>query len=959
MIAAPSEERLTVERFQEAELRRQASARLDAGARRLAAADRRGAVAQLEIGITLARKLGDPALTASMAASLGSAHDDLGDYETALRFYKEALGAAEDGEDRRVEADRLGDVGQEYLKLGDYDKAASYSAKAAALHRREKDARGEANDLNTLGLVHAYRGSFRKALDAYGAALATKRALRDGRGEAAVLANQGLAHEGLHEYAKALEAFERSLALATSLRDDSAVVAAVSHMAGVRLRLGDYAKALDGHRRALELARKSGDVRAEAAALADIGVDYHYLGEEEKALEAYTAAVAFDRKVGDRRLLALALNNVATAHAEQNDHAKARPLYEEAIRLGKELGMPMRTEELNLGASCLALGDVREAYRLFKLHKSHLYLGKHALATGDPKAAKREFQRALAGAEKSRDAEELVAGNLGLGLALEKRGETKEAREAFERAVAAIERQRELLPPSARKGFLTARAEDFPRLDAYAGRARTAVDAADGLFWSESTKARSFVETLSSRLGDRGSAIAPEAARAESELTERIAGLYLEQDAAFRAGDRAAYRDAESALKAAKAEQSSFITRLRAEHPAYAAVQYPEPIKPENVVLRPDEAIVEYEVTDTETLVFVLKKGEPPRSLRVPVTRAELRALVDSFRKPFERPLDNHGRFAGRFDDESGERLHELLLKPALALLPESTEVVVVPDETLGLLPFHALLKDSGPSLAYAQSATALTLSRTLRPGRPAQDGVLVLADPVFDAGDPRFVAASKPSRRSRAAETAPLMAAAMKRMGLEGESFPRLEETGSLARAIKKGFGKRAKLLVGPQASGRRLLREDLSTYRHLVFATHGILDSDVPYIREPALVLSRAQGADQGNSFLTMSQVMNLKLDAEIVALTACKTGLGKEVKGEGVLGLGRAFQHAGARNVLVTLWSVAEKSTTIMTRRFFERVRDGATPREALKGAQADVRKAGYTHPFFWAPFALMTE
>jgi CHAT domain-containing protein len=199
--------------------------------------------------------------------------------------------------------------------------------------------------------------------------------------------------------------------------------------------------------------------------------------------------------------------------------------------------------------------------------------------------------------------------------------------------------------------------------------------------------------------------------------------------------------------------------------------------------------------------------------------------------------------------------------------------------------------------------------------------------------------------------------------MGVKGtkeDAFIRLPQTGALAGNIERVFGKDATLLEGRQAGEARLRDEDLSRYRYLVFATHGILDTGIPYIREPALVLSQVGNVEPSDGFLTMSEVMGLKLKAEVAALTACKTGLGRQVGGEGVMGMGRAFQYAGAKNVLVSLWSVAEESTTRFTAEFFTLLKEGKTPREALKLARAKIRSdARFDHPFFWAPFMLMGQ
>ena len=102
-----------------------------------------------------------------------------------------------------------------------------------------------------------------------------------------------------------------------------------------------------------------------------------------------------------------------------------------------------------------------------------------------------------------------------------------------------------------------------------------------------------------------------------------------------------------------------------------------------------------------------------------------------------------------------------------------------------------------------------------------------------------------------------------------------------------------------------------------------------------------------------------MGLKMNADIVALTACQTGLGKVISGEGTMGMGRAFQYAGARSVLMSLWSVAEKSSVQMVESFFRHVKEGKSKLEALRLARKEIREAGYDHPFFWAPFILVGE
>jgi CHAT domain-containing protein len=193
--------------------------------------------------------------------------------------------------------------------------------------------------------------------------------------------------------------------------------------------------------------------------------------------------------------------------------------------------------------------------------------------------------------------------------------------------------------------------------------------------------------------------------------------------------------------------------------------------------------------------------------------------------------------------------------------------------------------------------------------------------------------------------------------------AFPRLAITGQLATRLVRLYGKKGvEVLQGVVASEPELRQKPLHQYRDFIFATHGILDGEIPYIQEPALVLSQVDVNPQERThdgFLTMSEVLGLEMHAELVALTAYNTGIGKNLTGEGVMGLGRAFQYAGAQSVLMSLWSVEDESTNLLTEKFFTYRKAGKGKLEALRQARADLCKAGYEHPFFWAPFILVGE
>jgi CHAT domain-containing protein len=148
-----------------------------------------------------------------------------------------------------------------------------------------------------------------------------------------------------------------------------------------------------------------------------------------------------------------------------------------------------------------------------------------------------------------------------------------------------------------------------------------------------------------------------------------------------------------------------------------------------------------------------------------------------------------------------------------------------------------------------------------------------------------------------------------------------------------------------------------NLGDYSKIVFATHGYFGKGLPGINEPVLVFTLVPPGTDG--YLRMSEVMGLRMNADVVALTACQTGLGKTISGEGTMGMGRAFQYAGAKSVLMSLWSVDEAASINLVESFFGHLRDGKNKTESLRLARDGIRKAGYDHPFFWSAFILVGE
>jgi CHAT domain-containing protein len=261
-------------------------------------------------------------------------------------------------------------------------------------------------------------------------------------------------------------------------------------------------------------------------------------------------------------------------------------------------------------------------------------------------------------------------------------------------------------------------------------------------------------------------------------------------------------------------------------------------------------------------------------------------------------------------------------------------------------------------------SASALAALRNdSRKRQPASNLLIVFADPVFEKDDARFKADGGPvvaaQEQSRGAEGY----RALRGVGSpqEGQHIPRLfssrDEAEAVMAATPEGSGLKA---VGFEANKTRATSSELKQYRIIHFATHGILDSENPDLSGLVLSLFDKSGEPQ-DGFLRLNDIYNLELPADLVVLSACNTGLGKQIKGEGIIGLTRGFMYAGASRVMASLWKVDDEATAELIKYFYqEMLLKKKSPAEALRQAQIAMwRQNRWRSPYFWAAFILQGD
>ena len=495
---------------------------------------------------------------------------------------------------------------------------------------------------------------------------------------------------------------------------------------------------------------------------------------------------------------------------------------------------------------------------------------------------------------------------------------------------------------------------------------------------SEYTKARLFAESMSKRSGNTRD-VPADIIKKDQELTDQLSALKKQRLKAYEKNNKDQISALEPQVKQLEEQFTSHKKMLREKYPLFAATKYPEPLDLSQTALKDNEWALSYHVTNSGIIIYLTRGKNLAKTLFKPAERKDVDALVRKFREPMEITEGGITRQQlAKFDFASGKKLSDLLLSEILPDLPKDAPLIIIPDGSLGVVPFEMLvLNDAGKivtnnnkmqtsgaeffgdrnPISYYQSITALTLARTLGKQQKSGEKTLAMVDPIFSANDPRLIKVAK-QERDRLLANLPTDIT-MSIQTENGLTFRRLPLTSQLGESLKKAEPQQIDLYEGMTAKKSVLLDKDLTGYGSLIFATHGYFGKDLPGIQEPVLVMTLLDQPKDQDGFLRLSEVMGLKINCDIAALTACQTGLGKVISGEGTMGMGRAFQYAGAKSVLMSLWSVSEEASVKLIEAFFKNLKEGKNKLEALKLSRDEIRKAGYDHPFFWAPFILVGE
>jgi len=931
--------------------------------------------------LQLSRQRNNPEDLANDLVNLGALlYKGLEQHQKALPLLEESLKLYRQIRKESEVALLLFHLGSVKTTLGRYPEAIRDLQESLAINRRLKNDAGTSNALATLGQAYNMSGNYSQAAGPYDEAIAIQRRSRLDEDLCSSLNRKGLNEFDLRRIPSALTTFDEALQIARRLGDKRQEANILNNIGVVLKDAGQYEQARNNYQQALMLAQKLGRKGMQAVASNNIGDVSAALGQQDKALTFYQESLRINREIGARKEIATNLNNIAMVYYQARRYDEAINWHRQALDLKRSIGnkLDIALGLSNLAAAYLFKGDLATAERLLDerrflqmnksgVHLRHPGLVEIYLQTGRYDQALSLLQQQLPSALAG---DQVVAEHeMQTGRALMGRGDYAGASRHLLKSYQLLEELRSSVVE--RGTFLTAgggggRFRTYRALTAsvaeQALRGDQAVpevrnyggnSAAAAFYFAEASKARSLIERVAEngRSSVAASGLPAVVREEEQQLRQQLVALEAGRDKAVRGGT-AMYSQYQQQRQILHRQLDQLAARLQRDYPVYAAINYPRPVAADQLPLAVDELLLAYALGEDASYLFVVRKGGVQRVVRIPLKRSVLEEKV----KDFLEPLTN--RHQQDFSRQQAAELYQLLLAEGLSDVRVTDRLIIVPDGILGTLPFEILVKPADSSakeasylgdryvVSYYQSASLLALKRTLPGGQPTRT--------LFALGNPDFGSTAGSQQGFRGLSVVP------KQYG-QPVLFPPLPETETEVRRIAALLGTAIQppdILLGAQASETMLKQSPLGTYRYLHFATHASLPGMIQEVNEPFILLSQRDKRSGSDGFLTLREVLDLKLNAELVMLSACVTGVGKEVEGEGVANFARAFQSAGAGSVVVSLWEVASEPAVEYVTLLYGYLKQGKPHAQALKLAREQMRKK-YPNPFYWGVFVLHGE
>jgi CHAT domain-containing protein/Tfp pilus assembly protein PilF len=928
--------------------------------------------------LAISEKLAPGSLAAAQSLHLlASVADERGDLDKAEKYNHQALEIrrrlAPGSLDEAASLNNLGNVADDH---GDLATAEDYYRQALEIRTRlAPDSLDVRQSLNALGNIADDHGDLAQAEEYYSQALEMGKKLTPGSlSVAASLNNLGLVANERGDLVRTEGYYRQALKIRERLAPGSLDVAAsLNNLGNIEDDRGNLTKAEDYYRQALKIEEKLAPASLSVAtSLYNLGEDARRRGNLALAEANFHEALAiFGKLAPDSLQVAMSFASLGEVAHDRRDLAEARKLFQRSLTI---------TEKLAPGSLDVATGFNN--------------LGDIARDSGDSAKAEDYYRQALEIrkrlAPESTTYAELLATLAGT---MREQKRVEEAVQLYAKAIDVLETQVAHLGGSSdmRAEF---RAKHSDYYSAYSDLLLIQKQPELAFQVQERSRARTLMEMLAeAHVNIRQGA--------DSSLLERE--RTLQETLAAKSNRKINLLESEHTddqVAALNKQINEFLSQyqevegqIRTSSPKYAALTQPQILSVNEIqqqLLDVDTALLEYSLGEKRSFVFLLTPTsldsyELPKRSVIEDASHQVYDLLTSRNRWIEGETSSQRRkrIAEQEADyqKAAATLSKMILSPVEARLRRK-RLLIVAEGALEFVPFAVLpVSDgttSGPAaplvaeheIVNLPSASVLASLRRQASGRgAAPKAVAVLADPVFDREDPRVHGAARikqvaESRGVRASIPEELTRS-LSEVGIGtrqvGAALPRLVFSRREADVIMgMTTSEKGMEALDFRASRATAQSKDLGQYRIVHFATHGLLNNEHPELSGLVLSLVDQEGKPQ-DGFLDLEEVYNLTLPADLVVLSACETALGKQITGEGLVGLTRGFMYAGATRVVASLWKVNDEATAELMRRFYRgMLKEGLTPAAALRQAQIEVQEQKrWTDPYYWAAFTIQGE
>jgi CHAT domain-containing protein/tetratricopeptide (TPR) repeat protein len=880
---------------------------------------------------------------------------------------------------KQARAQALSNQGEINYSKGNLVKSGSDFADALKFFTEVGDRGGAARVHLFKGYIAGGIGEPEKAVAEILTSLALYQAVAHKAGEGMCLTALGLSHSLSREEDQAIKLHREAGAIFRTIGDRQSEGITFNALGQAYELLSDYPMALDNYRKALRLFQDNGSPDFAAVALAKVGTIYRLSNDPGRALAYYKQSLDLSRSARKKRTEAIALNEVALVYASQGSREKTVRQYQKILEFYDDIS-DRRSQAKTLNN-----------------------LGDFLLGLGEKKEALDSYKRALPLSEQAGDKDVLISNLFNIARASRDLDVLDEAKSYIERSVKIIDNLRtNVATPDFRTSYFAGVRKQYDlyidilmRLD---GQRPGQGFAAAALLQSENARARSLVDLLIESRANIRQGAAPALLERERELKGLIRSqARYQMELAINGANPNENEEVTRQVDQLRAEYQEVETQLRDQNPRFMSIAQPQTLTLAQIQAElrgGDNILLEYALGDERSYLWVVT-SDSFRSYELPA-RAVLertgREVYQSLtaRQPAEKidaGFQAKVEAADKLYDEKALELSRMLLGQVADQLGNS-RLIVVSEGVLQYIPLGALpnpqpagaepnagqtstqmsedlppLIETHEVITLPSFSTLLTIRQGDHKTSSSNRVVAVLADPVFAKNDERVekgkagaVMVAADARESSASSGLSEFEGRV-RSGSTARLPHASEEADAILAAAPRGTGMIAK---GFDASRETAMSSLIGEYKIVHFATHGFLNSEHPEMSGIVLTMVRSDGT-QTNGFMPLQDIYNMNLSADLVVLSACDTALGKDIKGEGLVGLTRGFISAGSRSVVASLWKVDDRATAVLMENFYKSMlQEGLPPAAALRAATLKIRQEKRWHsPYFWAGFVLQGE